>query len=148
MMKATITQTRSISNPRRAKSGRSLIYISSPLDNLADDFAATHGVFGLPFKCKTWSRVCGQVTRIHSVELKKLFPQAHSIKFSAKAGCSCRCSPGYVMKHDPVEQLGMNYWVKIEASDLELAVVKKSINSLTNEASLREEVEAHKNAMV
>ena len=82
-MKATITHTSS-SNPHKS-SGRSIVYVESPLNKVADEFAYKHGIFGLPFKCKTWDKVCRQVNKTHVVELKKLFPEALDIKFSAKA---------------------------------------------------------------
>lgn len=142
-MKATITQTRSISNPARNKSGRSIVYVESPLNDVADQFASEHGIYGLPFKCKTWSKVCRQVNKAHVVELKKLFPEALEIRFSAKAGCSCGCSPGFIMKHIP-NQVGRNFWVTLEASLLELDLFKTGINSAVNRYELMEEVEARK----
>ena len=142
-MKAAITQTRSISNPSRNKSGRSIVYVESPLNKVADDFASKHGIFGLRFKCKTWDKVCRQVNKTHVVELKKLFPEALSIKFSSTAGCRCGCSPGFIMKHEP-NQVGKNFWVDLEASEAELALFKASINGPVFEFELREEIESHK----
>jgi hypothetical protein len=142
-MKATITQTSSVNQDSRSKMGRSLIYVESPLDKVANEFALTHGVYNLSFKCKTWSKVCRQVTKTHIVELKKMFPEALDIKFSAKAGCSCGCSPGYVMKHEP-NQRGKNFWVNIEASEMEINLVRTSINCARLRYELKEEVDAHK----
>jgi hypothetical protein len=101
-MKATISQTREVNRTGRSKMGRSIIYVESPLYKVADKFASDHNVFGLPFKSKTWGKVCQQVTKTHIVELKKLFPEALEIKFSQTAGCRCGCSPGYIMKHEAI----------------------------------------------
>jgi len=76
------------------------------------------------------------------VELKKLFPEALEIKFSAKAGCNCGCSPGYIMKHEP-NQWGKNFWVTVEASDVELNMVWSSINCLRFQLELKKEIRDH-----
>lgn len=141
-MKVTITTTREVNRTGRSKMGRSLIYVKSPLDDLADKFACNYGVYGLPFKSKTWDKVCRQVTKIHVVELKKLFPEALEIKFSRTAGCRCGCSPGYIMKHEP-NQWGKNFWVDIEASEVENKLVWNSINCLRFQLELKKEIRDH-----
>jgi len=141
-MKTVITQTREVNKSGRSKMGRSIIYVESPLDAIADKFASDHGVFGLPFKSKTWGKVCLQVNKTHIVELKKLFPEALEIKFSKTAGCKCGCSQGYIMKHEP-NQWGKNFWVDIEASDIEIAQVHNSINCLRFQLGLKKEIKEH-----
>jgi hypothetical protein len=142
-MRATITQTRETGHALRNKSGRSIVYVESNLNDIADKFAMANGIYELPFKSKTWNKVCRQVNKTLSTELKKLFPEALNITFSAKAGCKCGCSPGYIMKHEP-NQRGKNFWVTIEASELESNVVSAGINSSLNRYSLQEEIENHK----
>jgi hypothetical protein len=141
-MKATISQTREVNRTGRSKMGRSIIYVESPLYKVADKFASDHNVFGLPFKSKTWGKVCQQVTKTHIVELKKLFPGALEIKFSQTAGCRCGCSPGYIMKHE-ANQYGKNFWVDIEASEVEITLVRNSINCLRFQLALKNEIKAH-----
>jgi hypothetical protein len=134
-MKATITQ----SHPRNSKPGHSVVYIESPLDQVANKFASKHGVYNLPFKCKTWSKICKEVSKTTSQTLKQLFEEALSIKFSSKAGCSCGCSPGYILKHEP-NQYGRDFWVSLEASEQEIDAFSSLINSRRFETELQAEV--------
>ncbi|NCX79853.1 MAG: hypothetical protein EBW96_08135, partial [Actinobacteria bacterium] len=71
--------------------GRSIVYVNSPLDQVAEDFGNQYGVWQLPFKSRTWSSINNEVSKITAEVLKELFAGAVSIKFSQKAGCSCGC---------------------------------------------------------
>lgn len=133
-MKATITKSHS----RRNKTDRSVVYIESPLDTLADKFATEHGVYGLPYKCDTWRKLCREVTKQTVSTLKELFVEALSIKFSSKAGCTCGCSPGYIVKHG-AGQRGNDVWVNLEASDDEISAFSSLINNRF-EPELRKEI--------
>jgi hypothetical protein len=140
-MKAIVTQTRNISSAQRRKSGRNLVYIESPFDKVADNFAAQHSIFGLQFKCKTWSKVCRLATKAATKALKELFPNALSIRFSAKAGCNCGCSPGYIVK-EKTNEYGKNHWVTIEATEEEVSSFKEQINSTRIVSELQAEIAA------
>lgn len=139
-MKATITQTRKPHRSDRRSAGRSIIYVESPLDNVADRWFEGNKIRELSFKCKTWSKVSRMTTKPTAVALKELFPEALSITFSSKAGCKCGCSPGYIMKH-PANQYGNNFWVKVEASDSEIETFAKSINTNQIIKALEKEIE-------
>lgn len=137
-MKAIITKTN-----RSNRRGRSVVYISSPLDKVADDFASKHGIYNLQFKCKTWNKVCREVTKRTAETLKELFVEATAITFSSKAGCSCGCSPGYIIKHESPYKAGDDVWVDIEASDHEVDAFSSMINAGKFESQLRAEVCTH-----
>lgn len=141
-MKATLTKTAPVQNSRRQKPGRNIVYIKSPFDNIVDEFGSAHKVWNLPFKSKTWSKICGEATKLNTKALKELFPEAVSIKFSAKAGCSCNCSPGYIIKTNS-DRLGTNNWVTIEATQAEQDNFRASIFSLRRAKELREEIAQH-----
>jgi hypothetical protein len=138
-MKATLTKTAHISS-RRSRPGRSIAYVNSPLDQVADEFATEYEIWDLPFKSKTWTSICNEVSKITAGVLKQLFAGATSIKFSYKAGCSCGCSPGYIVKYDSYRD-GLNHWVDIEASAEELAELRASLFSLRRISALRKEKE-------
>jgi hypothetical protein len=144
-MKATLTQSSPVSD-RRTKAGRNLVYIKSPFDDIADKFASAHGIWNLPFKSKTWSTICRETNKINAKALKELFPDALSIKFSAKAGCRCGCSPGYIVKQDSYLP-GQNHWVTIEASATIQAVFRAGLFSLRRANELAEEIAAHENSL-
>jgi hypothetical protein len=140
-MRATVTQTRKISSDQRRKQGRSLVYIESPFDKIADEFASQYGIFCLQFKCKAWSQVCRMATKNAVQALKEIFPNALEIKFSSKAGCSCGCSPGYVVKEN-TNDYGKNHWVTIEATDEEIASFKETIYNSKIVSKLNAEIVA------
>jgi hypothetical protein len=141
-MKATLTKTAPVQNSRRQKPGRNIVYIESPFDTIADEFASKHNVWNLPFKSKTWSKICSEATKINAKALKEIFPEAVSIKFSAKAGCACGCSQGYIVKTNST-LLGQNHWVTIEASQVEQDVFRAGILSLRRAVDLQEEIAEH-----
>ena len=141
MMKATLTKTNFNKDRRNlVKYGsRSIVYVNCPLNDVADRFATANGIFQLSFKSKVWSRICREVNKKTLEALRPLFPQAESLTFSAKAGCACGCSPGFVMKHkvDPQQ----NHWVDIEAYSSELEAFATSVNCARNQADLLKEIE-------
>ena len=126
-MKATIKQSQA-NNDSRAGFGRNIIYIESPFDNAVDKFATENGVWNLDFKSKVWSSVCKQATKTNLKALKELFPDATSIKFSRKAGCSCGCSPGYIMRLEPNVR-GRHFWVDVTANSEEVEEFKQIVDN-------------------
>jgi len=140
-MKAILTNTSHIRDARRAQPGRSIVYVNSPLDKVAEDFGNQYGVWQLPFKSRTWSSINNEVSKITAEVLKELFAGAASIKFSQKAGCSCGCSPGYIVKYNTFRE-GLNHWVNIEASEDELKELRASLFSLRRISNLRKETES------
>lgn len=137
-MKATLINTSPITE-RRAKAGRSLVYVESPFDEIADQFATQYKIWNLPFKCKTWSKICREATKINIQAFKELFPDATSIKFSVKAGCRCGCSPGYIVKTNSAVN-GTNNWVTIEAPRVHQDMFRASIFSNRRVWELQEEM--------
>jgi len=135
----TITNTRDIERTHRSEPGKSIIYVDSPLYKATDDFADTHNIFNLNFKSKVWGRVCKAATKANIAALLQLFPAATSIIFSAKAGCKCGCSPGYIMKTDSYLK-GKTYWVNIQAEPQEIEQFTKDINTQRNHIDLLKEV--------
>ena len=83
------------------------------------------GIYSLPYKSKTWSALCREVSKITSKLLRdQIFVGATSVTFSAKAGCTCGCSPGYIVKKDDYA-LGQNHWVDIELTEEELSAFRR-----------------------
>lgn len=137
-MKATLTKTYPVSN-RRAKPGRNLVYVKSPFDNIADEFGTEVGIWNLPFKSKTWSKVCREANKLNIQAIKDLFPEATSIKFSQKAGCTCGCSPGFIVNTESHLQ-GTNNWVTIEPTQEQQEAFRTSIFSSRYKWELLEEI--------
>ena len=134
-MKAIVTQ----SNPRNNKIGNSIVYVESKLDKVVDAWYDKHEIYNLPFKCKTWGKVKTLASKEHTKALKELFPDAHSIKFSSKAGCRCGCSPGYIVKHEP-NTYGRNFWVDMLVTPEEVTALSEVVNSEKFEATLKNEI--------
>ena len=113
-MKVIISQS-----AERNQFGSSIVYVESPLDSVVDQWFDKHGVYSLPFKCKTWNKVKSLATKVNIKVLKELFPEALNIRFSRTAGCRCGCSQGYIIKHEP-NQRGRNFWVNVQAEPEEV----------------------------
>jgi len=135
-MNALITKSRTRNN----NVGRSIVYVESPLNDIADKFASEHGIYHLQFKSKTWTKICREVSKATALTLEKLFPHAESIKFSAKAGCKCGCSPGYVVKHN---EINTDHWVNITATEDEKETFSQMMNAKRFTSALHQEIEYH-----
>lgn len=142
MMKAIIRKSEGSHHSNRRNAGRSIVYIESPFDKVADRWFTANRVMNLSFKCKTWNKISRMATKAALSSLKELFPEALKITFSAKAGCRCGCSPGYIMKHQP-NQYGRTFWVDIEASESEIESFAISINCARLTHEFEEEIKAN-----
>jgi hypothetical protein len=138
-MQATISSSKNL-NKRH-----SIIYLNSPLNEAADEFATDQGIYEAPFKSKTWSKVSRLANKHHIAALRKLFPESTGIRFSAKAGCRCGCSPGFVMKHEHPNQFGRMFWVDFQASETEVNAFEDTLKKLAGEFAA--EQQAHKNKL-
>jgi len=136
-MKAIITQ----SEP--SKRVRSVVYVNSVLNVIANDFAVKNGIYISLFKSKTWLKVCRLVNKMHVASLREIFPDAGSITFSHTAGCQCGCSPGYVIKEERPNCFGRYFWVDIEVSAEEEADFKNKLFSSTLAKEFADEKAAH-----
>lgn len=133
-MEATITYTRKSS---RIKA--SVVYVESPINKVADEFAVEHGIYELRFKSVVWTKICRMTNKLNAQALKQLFPEALTIRFSHKAGCGCGCSPGFLLKCKDDLHQGKNFWVNIEATEEEVAAFKAQLSSLKLAENLEKE---------
>ena len=124
-MKANITYTRKSS---RVKG--SVIYVESSITKAADEFAGKHGIYTLRFKSAVWTKICRMANKLNAQALNDLFPEALTIKFSHKAGCSCGCSPGFRLKCKDDLHQGKDFWVDLEATEDEVAAFKAQLSPL------------------
>lgn len=122
-MKAIIKKSQ-----RREHSKASVIYVKSPLDDVAHEFAMLTGVYGLQFKSKTWSKLSRIISKLTAPALAAVVEQVESIKFSSRAGCSCGCSPGYVVKHAG-GVIPQEVWVDLETSQADIDQLTDVINN-------------------
>lgn len=146
-MKATVNTIRVSQNQR--KTG---IYINnSPLNEVADKFATENGIYFARFKSKVWSKIKRMVNTAHTPLIKSCIPDAlkekfvddvgeFTISYSDNAGCSCGCSPGYVLRRN--SNVCYNIWVTVEATEKEVSEFTQKVNALLPE--WEKEVESHK----
>jgi hypothetical protein len=126
-MKATITQERSSSEKRyRANYGnRTVVYVNDPLATMLDkEIFDAHGVRDLNFECKSWNQICRAASKLTAKALAALFESNYKITYSRKAGCTCGCSPGFIVKrHSDYKQPFLKFtdmWVDVEYTEQEL----------------------------
>ena len=123
-MNAIIRQTKS---REKVSYGHSVVYTECALTKLVDnEFFNKHEVYNLDFKCKTWTALCNYVNKQTIASLQVLFP-GDTIKFSAKAGCNCGCSPGFRVTHHNPNTRGRYVWVDVECEESELETTRKAL---------------------
>ena len=109
---------------------RSVVYVESTLDEVANTWFRKHKICNLSFRCKTWEKACKAVNKQHITALKDLFPEASSIQFSRTAGCNCGCSPGFIVKYDNHCVANKSFWVDIEIDEVTRTQTEAAINKL------------------
>ena len=146
-MKATVNTIR-VSQKQR----KTVIYIgNSPLNEVADKFATENVIYFARFKSKVWSKIKRMVNTAHTPLIKACVPDVlkekfvddvgeFTISYSDKAGCSCGCSPGYVLRRN--SNVFYYIFVTVEATEKEVSEFTQKVNALLPE--WEKEVESHK----
>lgn len=137
-MNATITQTHT---RKPYKPGHSIVYVDCSITDLVDkEFYSKHKLWELNFKCETWSSVKRMASKYTAEALKTLFP-TDTIKYSAKAGCSCGCSPGYRITHSGSSFASHDHWVDVTHDEDVLNKVREEL--VCFERKLEQEIFEH-----
>lgn len=89
---------------RDVPSGKSVVFVNVKDETLFENFAARTT---RPYAA--WKPFVEEALRAHGFEFSKL-------TWSNKAGCSCPCSPGFIVT---TGTRGHNIWVTIEADELQ-----------------------------
>jgi hypothetical protein len=105
------------------------VYVECPgIYPLIDKYFSDNIMF-LKVVSKAWRSVKMTATKIVISKLSEHFGlPARDIKWSNYCGCSCGCSPGYIVKvpeGDP--KSGHSLWVKVDVTEAEIASVQKAI---------------------
>jgi hypothetical protein len=76
---------------------------SNAIALIESEFAGKHGIYDLPYHSTCWDAVVRASTAAEAAAMEPvlcaefgLAPGDFTLKFSAKAGCPCGCSPGYI----------------------------------------------------
>lgn len=111
-----VTQVRLRRYPERPIQG-ARVYVTSTCGKEVDKFFSDNKIHSLNFKCSTWNSLKRKAVESDVADLKTIFGEDAEIKWSRTAGCSCGCSPGYVVdgKMKP-EFRNSDVWVNIETS--------------------------------
>ncbi len=137
----TVTKVSSGSSKRNQRLGHTkfVCYTDGAARDVADsEFFSKHDIGSLPFKSHCWNRVGRFAARIEAdlaVEaIKARFGVEVELTFSAKAGCSCGCSPGFIgtivgdwTAKDSVTGFGLSrstVFVKEVVTDADVAEIK------------------------
>ena len=123
-MNAQIKLIKEYDVANRRPSKRARVFAESNATAIADDWFSKNEVYGLRFKCKTWSKMGRILHGINSRAISELLEcNTKDVKYSANCGCSsCPCSPGYNVYN--TNKNGKGIWVNIEADDTELKPLK------------------------
>ena len=94
MIKVTTHKTRSF-REKRINGARA--YVNSSVGKVVDNFFNDNEIYALKFKCSTWNALKRKAVESDIADLKTIFGEDSEIRWSKTAGCSCGCSPGYVV---------------------------------------------------
>ena len=99
-----------------------IVYANSNATKVVDDFFHDNKIYALDFKCRTWTKVGNEGTKLTIDALRDIFGPDVNIKWSRTAGCSCGCSPGYKVKNLKMgsEYRNHDVWVDVEVDTTEL----------------------------
>jgi hypothetical protein len=118
------------------------VYADSNLSSAIDEFFTANKIYGLSFKCRTWTKLKNFVSRVEAASLKERFSLEDSaaVKYSHKAGCSCGCSPGFQVRKTRKSLIAFrNHSVYVKL-DYDLAPIKAVLPAF--ESMLKAEIEA------
>lgn len=104
-MTATVTSNKRRVYPDRIIYGGCNVFIKSPANKIIDDWFMSKGVYGFDFKCKTWAKLKTIASKLNIEAIRTVFGNECDIVYSASAGCSCGCSPGYKVRNLSHEQM-------------------------------------------
>ena len=97
------------------------MYVSSSVGKTVDRFFNDHKIYALKFRCSTWNALKRKACESDIAELKTVFGKDAEISWSKTAGCSCGCSPGYVVKGKIEDKYrNADVWVSISTSTTDL----------------------------
>jgi hypothetical protein len=138
----TLDKSRRRTYPERFIADGFNVYRESNLTKAIDKFFSDNEIYALGFKCKTWSRLGNKVTRIEAEAIRSLLklPDTVEIKWSAKAGCSCGCSPGFKVRKAKNSKLeNCDVFITLKFDDL--SEIRKDITKAKED--LKKEIKSH-----
>jgi len=107
----------------RARGGRekringARAYVNSSVGKVVDKFFDDNKIYALNFTCSTWNALKRKAVESDIADLKTIFGEDAEIRWSKTAGCSCGCSPGYVVDGQMKSEFrNKNVWIDIESS--------------------------------
>ena len=83
---------------RRKRGARA--FVESTLVDCSTEVYHENELYHVEWKSKAWSKLSSYATRLTAKALREKLGLSNnvSVTFSAYAGCSCPCSPGYVIR--------------------------------------------------
>lgn len=96
-----VTRSGTDQDLRNISGGRTVFFINSNAENLIDEWFEVNDIGSLAYKCRSWDWLTDQCTREIASVIRQHFTLSDrvNIAWSAYAGCTCRCSKGYIMEY-------------------------------------------------
>lgn len=129
---------------------RAVIYLDkNPLNDILDEFYVKNDIFDMKVKSKAWSKLVRFSSSIVERKLAKYFGvDPKFVKFSFNAGCSCGCSPGYILKKPaPFMQFGYpkkDIWCEVNITEEDMNSLKVFMSSQKIQKLLEQDIAADK----
>lgn len=83
------------------KDRKAVVYIKkTAIDTIINKWFSDNEIYSLDFKCKTWTWLTARRNALIASKIHSLLglDENQMVKFSQYAGCSCPCSPGFLIK--------------------------------------------------
>ena len=120
---------------------KAVVYVEkTAIDELLGKWFMEHNIYSFKWKCNTWTWLSKKRNTVISERINKLLKVDQNCKvvWSAYAGCSCSCSPGFLIKRGGRNerrilidnQAYSSIWVDINTDDV--------INSFKNYITVAE----------
>jgi hypothetical protein len=119
------------------------VFADSNTSKVVNEFFNKNEIFNLAWKCKTWSSLRNKATKLDIAELKTVFGPYAVIRWSRTAGCSCGCSPGFVVSGE-IDRKYMNANVYVNIAVQPAAIAKLKTEMPKFQQRLNEEIAANK----
>lgn len=114
------------------RSNKTIVYVEdTKLHKIADAWFTKNNLYSLRVRSKAWKMICRYISSKCGFHLASHFKLEQSrVKFNHKAGCSCGCSPGFVIKPAPEGLSSHNVWADIKVTESDVQGLECLISSM------------------
>jgi len=112
---------------------------------MLDEWFYDNNIAALAVKSKAWNKIKRAINKLATSRISStLNVNCSDIRFSQKCGCSCGCSPGYIVKNVKDVYRCTNIWCTLKLDDVEIKDLQSLLQSKEITDLLLRDIEASK----